>query len=100
MIFKKSKEFSSSYDYMIVGLGNPGRQYESTRHNTGFICLDMLAEKYGISVKKLKFRSLLGDGRIADKKCLFLQHAPPWEEFLVIIAQKPGQSKGTGENTS
>lgn len=73
MILKKSKEYSSSYDYMIVGLGNPGRQYESTRHNTGFICLDMLAEKYGISVKKLKFRSLLGDGRIADKKCLLLK---------------------------
>ncbi len=73
MIFKKQKEFSSNFDYMIVGLGNPGKQYESTRHNTGFICLDMLAEKHGIKVTKLKFRSLLGEGRISGKRCLLVK---------------------------
>lgn len=74
MIFRKTnKEYGGSFDYMIVGLGNPGRQYETTRHNAGFICIDLLAEKYGIKITKLKFKSLMGDGRINGKRCLFLK---------------------------
>lgn len=73
MIFGKKKEFSSNFDYLIVGLGNPGKQYESTRHNAGFICIDILAEKYNIKINKLKFRSLMGEGRIEGKRCLLLK---------------------------
>lgn len=73
MIFKKQKDFPSNFDYIVVGLGNPGKQYETTRHNAGFICLDALADKHGISVKKLKFRSLLGEGRINGKRCLLMK---------------------------
>ena len=57
MFFKKpKKEFGSSYDYMFVGLGNPGREYEATRHNAGFLSLDTLAEKYDCQINKLKFK--------------------------------------------
>ncbi len=73
MLLKSKKEFSSNFDYMIVGLGNPGAKYETTRHNTGFICLDLLAEKYGIKVNKLKFKALVGEGRIEGKRCLLLK---------------------------
>ena len=73
MIFGKKKEFSSNFDYLIVGLGNPGRQYETTRHNAGFICIDTLADKYDIKISKLKFRSLLGEGRIEGRRCLLLK---------------------------
>ncbi len=73
MIFKRNKEFSSNFDFLIVGLGNPGKQYESTRHNAGFICIDRLAEKYSVSIKKLKFKSLMGEGRIEGKRCLLLK---------------------------
>jgi PTH1 family peptidyl-tRNA hydrolase len=73
MVFGKKKEFSSNFDYLIVGLGNPGRQYESTRHNAGFICIDALADKYAIKINKLKFKSLLGEGRIEGKRCLLLK---------------------------
>ena len=59
--------------YLIVGLGNPGRQYETTRHNAGFICLDLLSEKHGIKITKLKFKSLMGDGRINGRRCLLLK---------------------------
>ena len=58
MIFRKNtKDYGGSFDYMIVGLGNPGRQYETTRHNAGFICIDLLAEKHGININKLKFKA-------------------------------------------
>lgn len=74
MIFKKTtKDYGGSFDYMIVGLGNPGRQYETTRHNAGFICLDLLSEKHGIKITKLKFKSLMGDGRINGRRCLLLK---------------------------
>ena len=72
-MFGKKKEFSSNFDFLIVGLGNPGKQYESTRHNAGFICIDILAEKYGIKINKLKFKSLMGEGRIEGKRCLLLK---------------------------
>ena len=73
MIFGKKKEFSSNFDYLIVGLGNPGKQYENTRHNAGFICIDILADKYGIKINKLKFKSLMGEGRIEGRRCLLLK---------------------------
>ena len=72
-MFGKKKEFSSNFDFLIVGLGNPGKQYESTRQNAGFICIDILAEKYGIKINKLKFKSLMGEGRIEGKRCLLLK---------------------------
>ena len=74
MIFRKNtKDYGGSFDYMIVGLGNPGRQYETTRHNAGFICIDLLAEKHGININKLKFKALMGDGRINGRRCLLLK---------------------------
>ena len=73
MVFGKKKEFSSNFDFLIVGLGNPGKQYESTRHNAGFICIDILADKYDIKINKLKFKSLMGEGRIEGKRCLLLK---------------------------
>lgn len=59
--------------YIIAGLGNPGRKYENTRHNMGFIVVDLLAEKYGIKVDKIKFKALVGEGRIAGRKVLLVK---------------------------
>lgn len=59
--------------YIIVGLGNPGKKYENTRHNMGFIAVDLLAEKYGIKVDKIKFKALVGEGRIAGRKVLLVK---------------------------
>lgn len=54
--------------FLIVGLGNPGRQYENTRHNTGFRAIDALADQYNISVDTKKHRALIGKGVIAGQK--------------------------------
>lgn len=48
----------SNENWLIVGLGNPGREYEKTRHNCGFRALDILAEQLGVKVDKLKFQGL------------------------------------------
>jgi PTH1 family peptidyl-tRNA hydrolase len=56
--------------FLILGLGNPGREYENTKHNVGFVTVDVLAERLGIKVNKLKCRALIGDGRVGSEKVL------------------------------
>ena len=70
MIFKKS---NGGYNYLIVGLGNPGAKYEMTRHNAGFLAVDLLAVKENLNIKKLKYHALVGDAVINGKKCLIMK---------------------------
>ena len=60
-------------DYLIVGLGNPGRRYAYTRHNVGWIAIDYITDKLGIKTNKLKFKSLCGEGDFRGKKVLFMK---------------------------
>ena len=59
--------------YMIAGLGNPGKRYENTRHNIGFIALDLLAERNDIKINKIKHKALVGEGRISGQKVLLIK---------------------------
>ena len=59
--------------FVIVGLGNPGRKYQNTRHNLGFITLDRLAEKHNIKVSKIAFKALVGEGSINNQKILLVK---------------------------
>ncbi len=56
--------------YIIVGLGNPAKEYENTRHNVGFAVIDVIADKYNISVTERKNRAFCGKGMIAGQKVL------------------------------
>lgn len=56
--------------YMLVGLGNPGREYHANRHNVGFMAADRLADAAGIALDRVEQRALIGKGRLADRRVL------------------------------
>ena len=73
-MFGRKKSFTSdSFEFLIVGLGNPGSKYEFTRHNAGFMCVDMFALDNSIKINKLKFKSLIAQCTISNKKCLIMK---------------------------
>lgn len=59
--------------YLIAGLGNPGKQYDMTRHNIGFEVIDYMADQYNVQVKKLKFKGLYAETRIGGEKVILLK---------------------------
>ena len=99
--------------YIIAGLGNPGKQYAQTRHNVGFDTIDILADKYNISVDTKKHKALCGKGMIEGQKVVLAKPQTfmnlsgesvrelvdfykinPEEELIVIyddISLEPGQ---------
>lgn len=59
--------------FIVAGLGNPGKEYEMTRHNIGFHVIDYIADKYSVKVTKLKFKGLWGEIRIGSEKVLLIK---------------------------
>ena len=58
---------------MVIGLGNPGKEYKDTRHNIGFMAADLLARSLDIKVKRKKFGAAFGSGEFEDKKLILLK---------------------------
>ena len=76
-LFKKiesqSATASESVSFIVVGLGNIGKQYELTRHNAGFLAIDYIAEKYGARIDRVKFHATVGECNIAGKRVLLMK---------------------------
>lgn len=99
-------------EYIVAGLGNPGREYEETRHNAGFLAIDFVAEKLGVKINRAKYNALCAEVKIGDKNVLLMKpqtymnlsgtsiceaaafYKIPTDRILVLcddITQKPGK---------
>ena len=72
-ISANSQNARGKIEYVIAGLGNPGPEYENTRHNAGFIVLDMLAKQCGEEINRMQFKGRTADVVLGDKRCLLLK---------------------------
>ncbi len=75
-LFKKiesQKTPSEPVSFIVVGLGNIGKQYELTRHNAGFIAIDYIAEKYSARIDRVKFHATVGEANIGGVRVLLMK---------------------------
>lgn len=69
----KSGKTVGTPEFLVVGLGNPDKKYTLTRHNSGFLCVDELAEKHGFKINKLKFKALIADTVISSHRVIVMK---------------------------
>ena len=70
--FKKTEAVGAP-EFLVAGLGNPEKKYTLTRHNSGFLCVDFLAEKHGFKINKLKFKPVIADTVINSHRCIVMK---------------------------
>ena len=75
-------------EYIVVGLGNPGLQYEKTRHNAGFILIDSLAQKYSVRVDRAKYKALTAEATIGGKRVLLMKP----QTFMNLSGESVGEA--------
>ena len=83
-----TREGSGPITYLIVGLGNPGAQYTTTRHNAGFLALDYLCEKYGARTDRARFKSLVGEATIGGVRVLLVRP----QTFMNLSGEAVGEA--------
>lgn len=59
-------------EFLVVGLGNPGKKYALTRHNAGFLFLEAFALKHNVKINRIRFKSLTGDATVAGHRCILM----------------------------
>ncbi len=74
-LFKKIEKpkDTSPITHIVCGLGNPGEEYERTRHNAGFMAIDSMAKSLGVKIDRLKFRALTAEAEISDRRVLLMK---------------------------
>ena len=74
-LFKKieKKADTTPVSFIIAGLGNPGSEYQKTRHNVGFVAIDYIAEKLGTRIDRAKFHSLTAEAKIGEVRVLLMK---------------------------
>ena len=88
-LFKKIESTSSAQPvgFLVVGLGNIGKQYELTRHNAGFLAIDYIAEKYGAKIDRVKFRATVGEANIGGCRVLLMKPSTLMNNSGIAVAE-------------
>ena len=83
--------------FIIAGLGNPGREYEKTRHNIGFLSIDYIAEKLGVRIDRAKFHALTAEAKIGEARVLLMKPQTYMNNSGVAISEAASFYKITPE---
>lgn len=97
MLFKKNF-LKGSFDFIVVGLGNPGKKYERTRHNVGFRVIDYLCEKHEVSSTRKKFDAICAKISIGGKNILLLKPQTFMNNSGLSVAEAANFFKVSPEN--
>lgn len=98
MFFKK-KEPLGAAEFIIAGLGNPDRKYENTRHNAGFMTIDLLCEQLGVRADRIKYKSLCTTAAIGGKKTLLMKPSTYMNNSGLAVKEAMSFFKIPPENT-
>ena len=83
-----TRESAGPITHLVVGLGNPGEQYTTTRHNAGFLALDYLCEKYGARTDRARFKALVGEATIGGARVLLMRP----QTFMNLSGEAVGEA--------
>ena len=88
MAFSLFSRAQGAPEYLVVGLGNPGRQYERTRHNAGFLAMEYLSQSLNAPIKRLRHHALTGNAVIGGKSVLLLMP----QTFMNLSGESVGEA--------
>lgn len=88
-LFKKIEKPTSSapISAMVVGLGNPGKEYERTRHNVGFVAIDYIADRLGVKIDRAKFHALVAEATLGERRILLVKPSTYMNNSGVAVAE-------------
>ncbi len=95
---EKSDRDTKPISFIIAGLGNPGGEYEKTRHNAGFIAIDYIAEHCGIKINRVKFHALVAEANIGGAKVLLMKPTTFMNNSGAAVAEAAAFYKIAPEN--
>ena len=99
-LFKKieKKDDSAPISHIIAGLGNPGPEYEKTRHNAGYLAIDSIAQRCGVKIDRVKFHSLVSEARIGGARVLLMKPTTYMNNSGIAVAEAASFYKISPEN--